>query len=84
MKLVSNWNKKNQVIQSGHIRNQIVACHWSKSTRSLRFDGELNVDMNEYQTSLVPFPCLHFMSCMIGPNPFRKKQEKQKTSKFRN
>merc|ERR1719443_2807520 len=31
-------------------------------TAALRFDGELNVDMNEFQTNLVPFPRLHFMT----------------------
>ena len=25
-------------------------------TASLRFDGALNVDLNEFQTNLVPFP----------------------------
>merc|ERR1719216_116712 len=36
-------------------------------TASLRFDGELNVDMNEFQTNLVPFPRLHFMTSSIAP-----------------
>ena len=30
-------------------------------TSSLLFEGELNVDLNEFQTNLVPFPRLHFM-----------------------
>merc|ERR1711881_228368 len=29
--------------------------------------GELNVDMNEFQTNLVPFPRLHFMTSSIAP-----------------
>merc|ERR1719411_1696372 len=36
-------------------------------TASLRFDGELNVDMNEFQTNLVPFPRLHFMTTSLAP-----------------
>jgi len=36
-------------------------------TASLRFDGELNVDLNEYQTNLVPFPRLHFMTNSLAP-----------------
>ena len=34
----------------------------SSVTFSLRYrHGELNVDLNEFQTNLVPFPRLHFM-----------------------
>merc|ERR550517_2103267 len=36
-------------------------------TAALRFDGELNVDMNEFQTNLVPFPRLHFMTTSLSP-----------------
>eukprot|EP00492_Amphilonche_elongata_P004617 TRINITY_DN4990_c0_g1_i1.p1 TRINITY_DN4990_c0_g1~~TRINITY_DN4990_c0_g1_i1.p1 ORF type:complete len:221 (-),score=39.14 TRINITY_DN4990_c0_g1_i1:84-746(-) len=36
-------------------------------TASLRFSGELNVDLNEFQTNLVPFPRLHFMTSSMGP-----------------
>merc|ERR1712156_1336752 len=35
-------------------------------TAALRFDGELNVDMNEFQTNLVPFPRLHFMTTSLN------------------
>merc|ERR1712156_234042 len=38
--------------------NRIMAKAVSSMTASLRFDGELNVDMNEFQTNLVPFPRL--------------------------
>merc|ERR1712168_1188938 len=33
----------------------------------LRFDGELNVDLGEFQTNLVPFPRLHFMTTALAP-----------------
>ncbi len=33
----------------------------SSRTASLRFDGVLNVDIPKFQTSLVPYPCIHFM-----------------------
>ncbi len=36
-------------------------------TCSLRFEGELNVDLNEFQTNLVPFPRLHFMITSLAP-----------------
>ena len=32
----------------------------SSITASLRFDGSLNVDLNEFQTNLVPYPRIHF------------------------
>merc|ERR1712024_390435 len=36
-------------------------------TASLRFDGQLNVDLAEFQTNLVPFPRLHFMISSMAP-----------------
>merc|ERR1712228_858696 len=47
--------------------NRIMAKAVSSMTASLRFDGELNVDMNEFQINLVPFPRLHFMTSSIAP-----------------
>jgi len=47
--------------------NRIIAKTISAMTASLRFDGELNVDLNEYQTNLVPFPRLHFMTNSLAP-----------------
>eukprot|EP00494_Astrolonche_serrata_P006847 UN06872 len=47
--------------------NRIIAKVVSSMTASLRFDGELNVDMNEFQTNLVPFPRLHFMTTSLAP-----------------
>jgi len=50
----------------GHL-NRIIAKTISSVTASLRFKGELNVDMNEFQTNLVPFPRLHFMTTSLAP-----------------
>jgi len=47
--------------------NMIIAKVVSSMTAALRFDGELNVDMNEFQTNLVPFPRLHFMTTSLAP-----------------
>eukprot|EP00494_Astrolonche_serrata_P003285 UN03291 len=47
--------------------NRIIAKVVSSMTASLRFDGELNVDMNAFQTNLVPFPRLHFMTTSLAP-----------------
>ena len=44
-------------------------------TTALRFDGELNVDMNEFQTNLVPFPRLHFMATSLAPVISKAKNE---------
>jgi len=45
----------------------------SSMTASLRFDGELNVDLGEFQTNLVPFPRLHFMTTALAPVISKKK-----------
>jgi len=47
--------------------NVIVSKVISSMTASLRFDGELNVDLGEFQTNLVPFPRLHFMTTALAP-----------------
>jgi tubulin alpha len=47
--------------------NRIIAKVVSSMTAALRFAGELNVDMNEFQTNLVPFPRLHFMTSSLAP-----------------
>merc|ERR1712190_559526 len=55
--------------------NRIIAKVVSSMTAALRFDGELNVDMNEFQTNLVPFPRLHFMTTSLAPIVSNKKAE---------
>merc|ERR1711900_38842 len=47
--------------------NRLISKAISSTTASLRFDGELNVDLCEFQTNLVPFPRLHFMTTSISP-----------------
>jgi len=53
--------------------NIIVAKVVSSMTAALRFDGELNVDLGEFQTNLVPFPRLHFMTTSLAPVVSKKK-----------
>jgi len=47
--------------------NRLVAQVISSLTASLRFEGALNVDINEFQTNLVPYPRIHFMLCSYAP-----------------
>jgi len=47
--------------------NRLIAQVISSMTTSLRFNGILNVDINEFQTNLVPFPRIHFMLCSYAP-----------------
>merc|ERR1712083_994713 len=53
--------------------NQVIAKVISSMTAALRFDGELNVDLGEFQTNLVPFPRLHFMTTGLAPVISKKK-----------
>jgi tubulin epsilon len=47
--------------------NNIVAHALTNLTASMRFDGLLNVDINEITTNLVPFPRLHFLLSSLAP-----------------
>ena len=47
--------------------NRIIAQTISSLTASLRFEGALNVDINEFQTNLVPYPRIHFMLSSYAP-----------------
>jgi len=58
--------------------NRLIAKAVSSMTASLRFEGELNVDLNEFQTNLVPFPRLHFMLTAMAPITSKDKQETQR------
>ncbi|VDO52190.1 unnamed protein product [Haemonchus placei] len=39
----------------------------SSMTASIRYSGELNVDLNEFSTNLVPFPRIHFPLVAVSP-----------------
>jgi len=43
----------------------------SSITASLRFDGSLNVDLNEFQTNLVPTLAIHFPLVAYAPSHLR-------------
>jgi tubulin epsilon len=46
--------------------NNIVARMLCHLTSSSRFNGEMNVDLNEVYTNLVPFPRLHFLMTALN------------------
>jgi tubulin alpha len=47
--------------------NHIIAQVVSSMTSSLRFEGSLNTDINEFKTNLVPYPRIHFLLPSIAP-----------------
>lgn len=47
--------------------NRLISQVVSSITASLRFNGALNVDMNEFQTNLVPYPRIHFPLASFAP-----------------
>uniref|UniRef100_A0AAF5D0T7 Tubulin alpha chain n=1 Tax=Strongyloides stercoralis TaxID=6248 RepID=A0AAF5D0T7_STRER len=52
---------------SYHNLNRLISQVLSSITASLRFDGALNVDLNEFQTNLVPYPRIHFPLTSFSP-----------------
>ena len=47
--------------------NRLLGQVVSSITASLRFEGSLNVDLNEFQTNLVPYPRIHFPMATYAP-----------------
>lgn len=47
--------------------NAIVANVVNNLTCSMRFEGDLNVDLNEITMNLVPFPRMHFLLSSLSP-----------------
>ncbi|GAM26553.1 hypothetical protein SAMD00019534_097280 [Acytostelium subglobosum LB1] len=60
--------------------NRLVAQVISSLTASLRFEGSLNVDINEFQTNLVPFPRIHFLLCSYAPVINKEKADHEQFS----
>ena len=47
--------------------NSIVANVVNNLTCSMRFEGDLNVDLNEISMNMVPFPKMHLLQSSISP-----------------
>eukprot|EP01127_Copromyxa_protea_P000570 TRINITY_DN1048_c0_g1_i1.p1 TRINITY_DN1048_c0_g1~~TRINITY_DN1048_c0_g1_i1.p1 ORF type:complete len:446 (-),score=109.58 TRINITY_DN1048_c0_g1_i1:40-1377(-) len=60
--------------------NRVIAQIVSSLTSSLRFEGSLNVDMNEFQTNLVPYPRIHFLTCSYAPLISTEKARRERLS----
>lgn len=65
--LISSLNRLNVERPSYVHLNRLISQVVSSVTASLRFNGALNVDMNEFQTNLVPFPRIHFPLASFAP-----------------
>jgi len=59
----TTWRSSGQHTQTNRLIAQII----SSITASLRFDGALNVDLNEFQTNLVPYPRIHYPLATYAP-----------------
>jgi len=66
--------------------NRLIAQVISSLTASLRFNGALNVDINEFQVNLVPYPRIHFLQCSYAPviSPERAYHEAMSISELTN
>lgn len=61
-------HKKLSVERPGYTNlNRLLAQVVASTTASLRFSGSMNVDLNEFQTNLVPYPRIHFPLISYAP-----------------
>ena len=61
-------NKKLDIEQPTYVDlNNLISQVMSSVTASLRFEGALNIDLNEFQTNLVPYPRIHFPITYYAP-----------------
>jgi len=60
--------------------NRLIAQVVSTLTASLRFQGDLNVDLNEFQVNLVPYPRIHFMMQSFAPVLSSAKHSKEQAT----
>lgn len=57
-----------QIDRPGYLNlNRLLAQVVASTTISLRFAGSMNVDLNEFQTNLVPYPRIHFPLISYSP-----------------
>jgi tubulin epsilon len=64
---VTKQKEKEAKKQTFSKMNSIIAHLLSNLTCSMRFEGKLNVDLNEITMNMVPFPRLHFLMASMSP-----------------
>ncbi|KAH0574884.1 Epsilon tubulin [Spironucleus salmonicida] len=74
---LTKTEEQSQQQQKQHSRpfpqiNEAIATTLSSITASMRFGGEMNVDLNEISTNLVPFQELNIACSALAPLPFQK------------
>jgi tubulin epsilon len=62
--------------------NDIAANVITNLTSSMRFEGSLNVDLNEITTNLVPFPRMHYLMSSTSPAYDKKYETKRMDQVF--
>jgi len=62
--------------------NRLLSQVVSGITASLRFEGDLNVDLTEFQTNLVPYPRIHFPLVTYAPLAPRAKAAHERHDAF--
>lgn len=60
--------------------NKIIVDMLLHLTSGSRFGGKMNIDINEINTNMVPFPKLHFLSS--GFSPFKLKNFNGLTNRY--
>lgn len=60
--------------------NRLMSQVISGFTSSLRFDGSLNVDLDDFKTNLVPFPRIHFPIASYAPYLNASKEKYEQTT----
>jgi tubulin epsilon len=64
---IASTKSKNAKDKGFDEMNNVAARMLSHLTASSRFNGEMNVDMNEICTNLVPYPKIHFLMTALSP-----------------
>ena len=71
--MVFRVSRRSAVTETGKVKhpfdkmNNIVAHMLLHLTASSRFEGSLNVDINEITMNLVPFPSMHYLCAGLSP-----------------
>jgi tubulin epsilon len=60
-------DKKGKQVRHYERENSIVAHVINNLTCSMRFEGDLNVDLNEITMNMVPYPKMHFLLSSLSP-----------------